>query len=130
MLPLSSLRSQPRSLHLLHHHLLLFQRGLLTLHRRLMLLHHGVALLCQRCSHSLNRSCVILPIALRGGGGGVTCGGAISLETQKEPLIKLVRLETHLKHDKEGTTKAKQTHNPQTKERRLCYHENVTSLFK
>jgi len=66
MLPLSSLRRQPRNLHLLHHHLLLLKRGMLALYRRLMLLHHGIALLCQGCSHNLNRSCEVLPIALTG----------------------------------------------------------------
>jgi len=43
----------------------------------------------------------------------VTRGGAISLDTQKEPSDNCVRLETHLKHNKEDTTKAKKEHSPQ-----------------
>ena len=84
MLPLCVLSSLPSSFHLLHHEVLLLKRGFLALHRRLVLLQHGIALLGQSSSHCLDRPSQVLPIALRGGGGAIR-GGAITLDTQKEP---------------------------------------------
>jgi len=95
MLPLGSLSSLSRSLHLLHHQVLLLKRGLLSLHSRLMLLQHGVALLLQGCSHSLDRPYQVLPVALWGWRRSYT-RGCHNTGHKDKTIRNLVRLETHL----------------------------------
>jgi len=56
MLPMSILNSYSRSLHLLHHCLLLLKRRRLSLHGCLMLLHHRNTLLRHSCYHRLYSS--------------------------------------------------------------------------
>ena len=53
MLPMSILSSYPRSLHLLHHCLLLLKRRRLSLHGCIMLLLHRSTLLRHSCYHRL-----------------------------------------------------------------------------
>jgi len=113
MLPLSIINRLPSSLHLLHHHVLLLQGDLLALHCRLMVLQHGIALLRQRYSHSLDRPLQVLSVTLRGLRRSYTMGCHNTGHTERT-IRKWVRLETHLNTTRKGTTKAKQTHSPQT----------------